>query len=65
MLCSGLQHAQSHLDTIVRGEPLSNERGQQNVDLAKLSDDLRFHEAHRKHVHQWPVCRVFSFASLR
>ena len=39
----GLQGAHAHLDAIVRRQPLDHERRQEDVGLAELLDDARFH----------------------
>src|SRR5207237_10777800 len=44
MLRGGLQRAQAHLDAVVGGESVGDQRRQQDVGLAELLDDLRFHD---------------------
>ena len=44
MLRRGLQHGEAHFGPVIGREPVGDQRRQQDIGLAKLLDDLGFHD---------------------
>ena len=60
-----LQRAHAHLDAVVGGETLRDQRRQQNVGLSELLDDLRFHARTRREIDLACMRRAYdSFIAL-